>query len=161
MWKFIRVNGFRFYHSVSYGKAMVEDAELSMAITFTGHRLYFDERLWFIHDLKDGRVTLKNFLSQEALNGENRGILCVYNMAFKNLSMGYKLSYFNLFIQQIIILLGGYLYNLIIKMGDRPALTYYYNTIKELVLHYRNYKRLFLESAVWINRIKNSHPLTS
>ncbi len=157
MWKFLRSKGFAFYNGTGGGKAMTEDAELSMAITFTGHSLYFDERLWFTHDLRGGRITWKNFLSQQLLGGKCRLALCMYQLA--HCKILYNVPFALLFIKQLIFLVGGFILHLV--KVNLPEFYHYFGTIKEMILNIGRYKRLSESASIWIAGIKDTFPLSS
>jgi cellulose synthase/poly-beta-1,6-N-acetylglucosamine synthase-like glycosyltransferase len=83
VWEKIYNSGFIFQNSVKPGKAIAEDVELSMAVVFSGYKLYFDERLTFIHDLRWGRISLDSLHEQECLNGRGNVVLIVYEIIYK------------------------------------------------------------------------------
>ena len=81
-WNKIYNSGFRFQNSTYQGRAFSEDVELSMAVAFSGYKLYFDDQLTFTHDLRWGRMTFDNLLEQERLNGKGHVYLVVYEILF-------------------------------------------------------------------------------
>lgn len=155
MWEFIRANGFAFYHSVDGGKAMTEDAELSMAITFTGHCLYFDDRLCFTHDLRGGRITWKNFLTQQLLTGKNRVVLYMYKLAYDKKSTDTPFAL--LYAKQLLLSIAKLIFFLL--KGKTPEIYHHFSGIREMILHIKKYKKLSQDSSGWIARIKNTFPL--
>jgi len=104
---------------------------------------------------------LEKILTQEALIGKNMAALRMYKSAYKNSPYLFKIPFALLFVKQLLFLCMGFLFNLIIKRADVPAMTLYYNAIKELTFHFRKYKELFKVSSIWIGRIKDTFPLTS
>ena len=158
MWKRLVSNGFTFYNSNSGGKAMSEDAELSMAITFTGHQLYFDDRLFFTHDLRGGRITWANLLEQQSWNGKTNAILYMYQLAYD-----YPLlspSKINFLFTKKILGLCWHLFKSLLKPYNRPRSTFFYHIIKELLTNSKNYKILAVNSLEWINKIRDTKPLS-
>ena len=83
MWNYLISSGFHFKNSLQAGKAQAEDAELARVITITGHQLYFDDRLTFIHDLSGGRVSEQNLESQIKINAKCYGWLVFYKILVK------------------------------------------------------------------------------
>lgn len=79
-WAKIRASGFYFRNSIKPGKALCEDVELAMAVTFAGYTLYFDDQLTFVHDLRWGRLSFGNLIAQEALNGKGQVHLLTYRL---------------------------------------------------------------------------------
>ncbi|MEI6696157.1 MAG: glycosyltransferase family A protein [Bacteroidota bacterium] len=157
IWTFLYSNGFVFYNGNNRGKAMTEDAELSMAITFTGHSLYFDDRLWFIHDLRGRKINWKSLLAQQSLNGQNTAILYMYRLAYDNI-LKFNLPVNWLFSRKIIGLTwricGSFR-----KWDNYPERIFLFNIIKELLSNQKKYKKLALASIIWISKIKNAFPL--
>ena len=152
IWKHLISSGFTFNNSTSKGKAMSEDAELSMAISFTGNPLYFDDRLWLTHDLRGGRVTWKNFLEQQSWNGKTNAVLYMYQLAYDNPSLSLiKIDF--LFVRKIMGLMLG-LGKSLLKPNNRPRSILFYNIIKELLSNSKNYKKKAVDSLVWINKIR-------
>jgi len=158
MWDFLRNNGFTFYNSMEGGKAMTEDAELSMAITFTGHKLYFDERLWFTHDLRGGRVTYPNLLAQQTVNGKNSAIIYMYRLAFNNVSNSRPLI--NWSFAKIIIRLMLRISKSCLKWKNRPEQLFIYTIFIELLTNLKKYRNLSLDAFTWVGKIKNTLPLS-
>lgn len=83
MWNYLISKGFHYKNSLQAGKAQAEDAELAKIITVTGHQLYFDDRLTFIHDLSGGRVSEENLESQIKINAKCYGWLVFYKILVK------------------------------------------------------------------------------
>ncbi|MFZ4400850.1 MAG: glycosyltransferase family 2 protein [Bacteroidales bacterium] len=158
LWDFLVSNGFKFKNSTTGGKAMTEDAELSLAVIFTGHRLYFDERLWFIHDLHGGRINWDNLIEQQKLNGKNNAILNMYILASDLISNSLS-SFSFLYAIQMLKLLIHLIWSFL-KWNFRPEWLFYYNNLKELILHPRKYKNISNSSSIWIRNIKSSLPLS-
>ncbi len=159
LWAFLWSNGFTFYNSADEGKAMTEDAELSMAITFTGHRLYFDDSLWFIHDLHGGRITWENLIAQQSLNGANSAILYMYRLAYDHVSDAHPPVNW-LFIRKILGLTWR-IFKSFLKWDNYPERIFLYSIIRELLTNQKKYKKLSLESFVWIAKVKETFPLKS
>lgn len=85
VWDKIYNSGFRFQNSACAGRAYSEDVELSMAVTFSGYKLYFDQRLTFIHDLRWGRLSIGNLINQEKANAKGLVYLRVYELLYHRL----------------------------------------------------------------------------
>jgi glycosyltransferase involved in cell wall biosynthesis len=156
-WDFLVSKGFRFINSTGSGKAMTEDAELSMAISFTAHRLYFDERLWFTHDLRGGRITWKNLIEQQSLNGKNSAILSTYRLTRERIR--YPWIPFSLLFAKKIAGLIIHLTWALLKINFKPRWIYFYHNLKELVLHPGVYAGISKSSAAWISSILETSPL--
>jgi glycosyltransferase involved in cell wall biosynthesis len=154
VWNFIISNGFSFHNSTKGGKAIAEDAELSMAISFTGYKLYFDDRLWFTHDLRGGRITWKNLIAQQAANGKNNAILCMYEIAL-NLKTNSNAYANYLFIKKTFEI-SFRLLKSSLKRENKPRQIYFSNILKELLFNANKYKKISLESFNWINKVKNN-----
>jgi glycosyltransferase involved in cell wall biosynthesis len=93
-WNRIYNSGFRFQNSTYKGRAFSEDVELSMAVAFSGYKLYFDDQLTFTHDLRWGRMTFDNLLEQERLNGKGHVYLVVYEILFHRIKSKFLLPRF-------------------------------------------------------------------
>jgi len=158
MWVFLRNSGFTFYNSTTKGKAMSEDAELSMAISFTQHRLYFDERLWFYHDLRDGRITWDNLITQQSLNGKTNAILYIYSLVIEHVNET------TIYVKWFVIkkILGLLLKTGIsfLKPNNKPRWIYFYNIFYELLTNINHYTKLGKESIKWIKQVNNAKPLS-
>lgn len=159
MWKYLVSNGFTFYNSTNKGKAMSEDAELSMAILFTANKLYFDDRLWFIHDLRGGRISWGKLLEQQTLNGKTNAILYMYQLSYDYPSLNY--SNINVLFMKKLIGLSWHLAKSVIKPNNRPRSIFFYNIIKELISNSKKYKERAIDSSGWINKIKHTDCLTN
>jgi len=158
MWNFLVDSGFSFYNSVDGGKAMTEDAELSMAISFTDHCLYFDDRLWFFHDLRGGRVTWKNLLAQQSLNGKTNAILYMYRLAVDHVSQQNPLVKW-LVIKKILGV-SWHFTRSFIKPNNKPRWIFFYHILMELVLNRIKYEKLAIQSFNWIRKVKDASPLS-
>lgn len=159
IWNFLTNRGFAFYNSTNGGKAMTEDTELAMAISFTGQRLYFDDRLWFAHDLRGGRVTWDNLMADRTLNGKNHAIIYMYYLAFKHAPEHCPSIIW--YLNKKIIGLVYALCKSMLKRNNFPAMTYLYHTIVELYTNYHNYKTRSFELFSWVGKVKDSFPLMS
>jgi glycosyltransferase involved in cell wall biosynthesis len=157
MWEFLRSNGFNFHNGMRSGKAIGEDAELSMAITFTGHRLYYDERLWFDHDLGGGRVSWEGLLQQQSLNGKACAILYFYGIGYDCVLRGNIL--FMIFFIRTIKDLTVCLFQETIVKSHEPKRIYLANAIYEILSKPFNYRRLYSQSLKWIGKVSNTFPL--
>lgn len=157
MWEFIRSNGFAFYHSREGGKALSEDAELSMAIMFTGHRMYFDDRLQFTHDLRGGRINRKSFIEMHEMTGKNRVALYMYQLAYDKDTINFP--FLLLYFKQILLSVAKLTF--FVMIGKTPETKHHVNGIREMIFNYKKYKKLSQDSSDWVKRIKNTLPLAS
>lgn len=158
MWEFLKTNGFHFYNSMEGGKAMSEDAELSMAISFTNNRLYFDERLWFKHDLRGGRITWENLIIQQSWNGKTNAILYMYRLAVDHINQNNV--WVNWLVYKKILGLLKDVSRSALKPGNKPRWIYFSNIMKELFNNRKRYGVLARESFQWIKKINNANPLS-
>ena len=158
VWNFIISNGFTFHNSTKGGKAIAEDAELSMAISITEYKLYFDDRLWFTHDLRGGRITWKNLIAQQAANGKNNAILCMYEIALNPKTNSYAYSNY-LFIRKTLEI-SFRLLKSSMKWKNKPRQIYFFNILMELLFNANKYKNISLQSLIWINKIKNTRQIS-
>lgn len=157
MWDFLRTNGFKFSSSIGSGKAITEDAELSLAVSFTGHRLYFDDRLWFTHDLRGGRVSWEGLLNQQIENGKNNATLYTYLLTYNSLTK-HRISYQFMFVMTMLNLCWS-LGKSILKPNNKPRRLFLKHILLELFFHQKKYKQLNRDSYAWISKISNSYPL--
>ncbi len=155
MWVSLITNGFKFYNSVSGGKAITEDTELSMAITFTGHQLYFDDRLWFTHDLRGSRITWNNLLTQQSMNGKGNAILYMYRLTFNQTSNQQIFWPFS----KIIMKLSWRSFKSFLKPNNRPRWIFFYNILFEISSNRKKYIKLAKYSSEWIKSVRNTFPL--
>jgi len=158
MWNFLMYNGFMFHNSLNAGKAMTEDAELSMVISFTGHRLFFDDRLWFTHDLRGGRITWKNLLAQQSLNGRTNAILYVYHLAIDYASEPNPAIKWLLL--RKILGLSFKAFCSLLKPYNKPKWVFFYHILRELISNRLAYEKVATKSFVWAKKIKNALPLS-
>jgi glycosyltransferase involved in cell wall biosynthesis len=158
VWNFIISNGFSFHNSTKGGKAIAEDAELSMAISFTGYKLYFDDRLRFTHDLRGGRITWKNLIAQQAANGKCNTILCMYELAYNLKTKSHAYTDY-LFIKKTFEICFR-LIKSSMKLKNQPRQMYFFNILFELLTNANKYKKISLESFNWINKIKNTRQIS-
>jgi glycosyltransferase involved in cell wall biosynthesis len=157
MWSFLRANGFIFINSLQPGKAMTEDAELSQAITFTGHRLYFDNRLWFYHDLRGGKITWQNFIAQQRLNGKNWAVLFSNWMAYyhgNEKHFHYYPSLIKYILKLYLELINNWKW-----FNNMPGIVYAGCSAREIIGNHRKYKQFYTESLKWVNAVRNTFPL--
>ena len=157
MWVFLRQKGFSFYNSTAPGKALSEDAELSVAITFTGHQLYFDERLWFRHDLRGGRISWENLIQQQSVNGKTNAILYMYQIAYdlkKPTKQLVTIRYIGKILRLSFNLLKSFL-----RPFNKPRWIFFFHLIKELLTYRQKYIQNALKSSQWVEGIKNAQPL--
>lgn len=157
LWYYLRKNGFHFIHSTSPGKAIGEDEELSHAVMFTGCKLYFDERLWFYHDLSGNRVSPENQKNLVPINGRLSALIITYLIAFKN-SPGrekkYNPSFFRMIFSLIVNLLLQYL-----KKNNVFLRRHLFIQLIELACHRKKYKAIYNKIFPWISKVKESFPL--
>ena len=155
LWIFLRENGFHFINNTGKGKMLGEDVELSHAVLYSGSKLYFDDRLWYYHDLSGGRITWTNLKKQIKICGCTLPV--IYDMAFKN-SPNRKNRYNLSFIKMIISLSINLLVQLS-KKNNQFLLKYIFNQLIELVFHRKKYKQIYYEIFPWISSVKGSFPL--
>ena len=89
VWDLVYQSGFRFQNFTNSNKAMAEDSELSMAVAFSGNKLYFDDKLTFVHDLRWGRLTIEKLKEQEKLNGKCIIYPMVYELIYHRIGSSY------------------------------------------------------------------------
>jgi glycosyltransferase involved in cell wall biosynthesis len=157
MWYFLTSNNFEFYNGTNGRATVAEDVELSKAVVFTGHRLYFDERLWFHHDLRGGRISWQNLLEQQAKNGRGSSILHMYDIAYDIATQGVLL--FDLFcVRKIYFLMILFLRSLLVK-DNEPKRIFLSNTLYEILSSPLKYRALSRQSLIWIGKVSNTFPL--
>jgi glycosyltransferase involved in cell wall biosynthesis len=93
VWDWLYSNGFHYKNSVTPGRAQTEDTELSYVLSLTDYKLYFDNKLTFIHDLSGGRITFDNLVNQVKLNGKNLSWISYYMVIQKQVKYN-KPTYF-------------------------------------------------------------------
>ena len=89
VWDLVYHSGFRFQNFTNSNKAMAEDSELAMAIAFSGNKLYFNNQLTFVHDLRWGRLSIDNLKQQEKLNGKCSIYPMVYELIYHRIGSSY------------------------------------------------------------------------
>lgn len=89
VWDLVYQSGFRFQNFTNSNKAMAEDSELAMAVAFSGNKLYFDDELTFVHDLRWGRLSIENLKQQEKLNGKCSIYPMVYELIYHRIGSSY------------------------------------------------------------------------
>lgn len=151
-WNHLIENGFQYVNSTQAGKPLGEDTEISLAVIYAGGKLYFDERLWFYHDLSGGRVTWENFLNQMKINGKISAGLVIFNIAYIVNSES-KFRYYILLCKRLIRHFSGFIFQLFIRNNKAMVITRF-EFIKELALNSEKNYLLFLKSYKWISRIK-------
>ncbi|PLX07993.1 MAG: hypothetical protein C0596_08580 [Marinilabiliales bacterium] len=132
---------------------MGEDTELSHAIMYTGSKLYFDERLWFKHDLSGNRLSKKNRRAQ--LKSNDSAIFVVFHMAYH----GNNNNYFYPRYISMLFSLSVNLFFQFFKKNNYIAFVQLRIQYFEFALHPLKYKRLFEKSYKWISKIKDTYPL--
>ena len=154
MWKHILESGFQFVNSTKAGKSLGEDTEIAYAVMYSGGKLFFDERLWFFHDLSGGRISWKNFLEQMKVNGKISACFTIFNIAYKSDNISKKMYYFQLYILLIRHFLG-FVFQCLIPNNKAMRITRF-AFLKELFLNHKQNYSLLLSSHKWINKIKLS-----
>ncbi len=169
MWNYLIANGFQFKNSLQAGKAQAEDAELARIITITGHSLYFDDRLTFIHDLSGGRVSEQNLESQIKINAKCYGWLVFYKIIVKQV----KFNKDNLFIffylrEMLVIVKTLFKKRHSNKTVDHRFLIKNYKEVLfdkyllwELIIHFHTYYKERKSGLEFIKKIYNKQPLSS
>jgi glycosyltransferase involved in cell wall biosynthesis len=157
MWTFLRENGFHFINSTGRGKPMGEDTEISHVIMYSGQKLYFDDRLWFRHDLSGGRITWPNFLEQMKTNGKASALFIIYYMISKNFRSGK--FHFNQSLSVRMIFLVISLVLSVLKRRNKPWTIYFYSQLMELMTKRKEYRAIYEDIHHWLGKIINSYPL--
>ena len=155
LWLFLKENGFHFINNTGKGKMLGEDVELSHAVLFSGCNLYFDDRLWYYHDLSGGRVTRENLKKQIKNSGSTFPV--IYAMAYNNSSKHkkrYNYSFFRMLISLSINLCIQFF-----KKNNQFLCRHLFNQITELAFNRRKYQHIYDEIIPWIKNIKGSFPL--
>jgi glycosyltransferase involved in cell wall biosynthesis len=154
-WDFLQKNGFHFINNTGPGSMMGEDLELAHAVLYSGSKLYFDERLWFYHDLSEGRLTWKNHTKHVKNSGS--ALFVIYDIAYKN-SPEAKQWFCFLFIRMILILITKLAFHSL-KKHNGVMRTYLYNQLYELVKHRKKHIQSYYKIFPWISKIKDTFPL--
>ncbi|HOY31102.1 MAG TPA: glycosyltransferase [Bacteroidales bacterium] len=154
-WEFLRKCGFHFINHTGPGTAMGEDVELSHAVIYSGSKLYFDDRLWYRHDISRGRVTLKTIKKQVKTSGST--LFIIYSMAYKN-APGNKNNFIAPYLKWLIALVYLLLKQLLGKKNVllRRHLIYQFY---DLVTHRTKYQKVYYEIFPWITKVKERFPL--
>jgi hypothetical protein len=172
MWYYLIKNGFEFQNSRTAGKAMGEDSELSIAICVTGHKMYFDDRLWYYHDLS-GRVKWEIFLNQMYVTGKTQSLLYLYHICDDYLEAGgeksFSYAYFNQLLQIIKKAIRSTttkdILSYIINQFKKRNIYYYfilkYNTLKYLIVNRKQYYSTSKDILNWMRKVKNKYPLNN
>jgi len=169
MWNFLRAQGFEFNNSIRAGKAMGEDAELSHAIACTGHKLYFDERLTFIHDLSGNRVNEIMFRKMIELSGKTSGCFFLKRIVAKQFKYD-KSHYFLFFYTYEIMKLFNslrksfkwkYLRSDFFQEENYANYLYEKYLLAEVVFNYRKYFKKRNNEMRFFKNIYSSYPLSS
>ena len=87
VWSVLSKAGFKFQNYTK--KAIAEDLELSMAVAFSGNKLYFNDQLTFVHDLRWGRLSIENLKQQEKLNGKCGIYPIVYELIYHRIGSNF------------------------------------------------------------------------
>lgn len=87
VWSVLSKAGFKFQNFTK--KAIAEDLELSMAVAFSGYKLYFDSQLTFVHDLRWGRLSIEKLKLQEKLNGKCSIYPMVYELIYHRIGSSF------------------------------------------------------------------------
>ncbi len=154
-WTFLRKNGFHFINHTGPGTAMGEDVELSHAVIYSGSKLYFDDRLWYRHDISRGRVTLKTTKKHVKTSGST--LFIIYSMAYKN-APDKKNNFIAPYLKWFIALLYLLLKQLFGKKNvllRRHLLFQFY----DLAIHRKKYQKVYYEIFPWITKVKETYPL--
>jgi len=62
IWTDLRKAGYGFFTSKGKGKAVGEDSELALVVSYLGYRHYFDDKLIFYHFMPAGRINWQNHI---------------------------------------------------------------------------------------------------
>ncbi len=168
MWNYLINNGFHYKNSLQAGKAQAEDAELAKLITITGHQLYFDERLTFIHDLSGGRVSEKNLENQIKINAKCYGWLVFYKILVKQVKFKKDNLFVFFYLREIVVLLK----NIYKRRKIKPNKTHRFLTtdykeilfdkylLFEMATNFFVYYKSRKKDLKFIKRIYQQRPLT-
>jgi glycosyltransferase involved in cell wall biosynthesis len=169
MWNYLISNGFEFKNSLQAGKAQAEDAELAKIITITGHPLYFDERLTFIHDLSGGRVSEQNLDSQIIINAKCYGWLVFYKIMVKQVKFKKDNLFLFFYVREMLVIIKTLLQkrstnnksiHRFLKKDYKEILFDKY-LLKEMLLHFFTYYKARKSGLAFIKKIYNQQPLSS
>lgn len=155
LWAFLRNNGFHFINNTGPGSMMGEDLELAHAVLYSGCKLYFDERLWFYHDLSGGRLTLEKH--KKHVKNSGSALFVIYDIAYKN-SPEAKQWFCFLFFRMILILIIKLAFHSL-KKHNEVMQTYLYNQLYQIVKHRKKLIQSYYKILPWISKIKNTFPL--
>lgn len=155
LWSFLRENGFHFINNTVPGAALGEDVELSHAVMFSGCKLYFDDRLWFYHDLSKRRITKKNLKKQ--IKNSGCTLFVIYDIAYKN-SPGLKHRFNSVFFRWLLFHIY-YLFILLLKKNNVLLRRHIFTQLKELATQKQKLKTIYDEIFPWISKVKESFPL--
>jgi glycosyltransferase involved in cell wall biosynthesis len=155
LWVFLRDNGFHFINNTGPGTMFGEDVELAHAVAYTGCKLYFDERLWFYHDLSGGRLKWENH--KKHVKNSGSALFVIYDIAYKNSPKAIQWFYF-LFIRMILILIIKLTFHSL-KKHNKVMQTYLYNQLYEIIKHRKMYVKSYYKILPWISKIKNTFPI--
>lgn len=150
VWNYLRSNGFYFINNTGNGNQLGEDLELAHAVYFAGFKLYFDDRLWFYHDMSGGRVTWLNAQNQIKNSGSIMHV--VFLMAFKSSINNHK--QFNLMYYQMILSLFVNLMKQILVKNNVFSRKHVYYQLKELLLNKKKYHSIYNNVLPWITKFK-------
>ncbi|GAB3712039.1 glycosyltransferase family 2 protein [Flavobacterium koreense] len=162
VWNKIYNAGFRFVNSTTAGKAITEDIELSMAVCLAGYKLYFDERLTYIHDLRWGRIDIDSLFLQEEMNGKGNVILYTYSTIY-NLHQNNKLTLlrFSIHYAKMIVIFSNELRKMNANNNEhdnlefRLAFTKKKSFLKHFVLHFTSILLKFQKISGWIKTVSD------
>ena len=155
LWVFLRNNGFHFINNTGPGTMFGEDVELAHAIAFSGCQLYFDERLWYHHDLSRRQITKESLKMQVKNSGSS--LFPIYSIAYKN-SPDKINRYCITFVRMLISMLIN-LFIQSLKKNNKATRKYLLVQFIGLLINMRKNKKLYREIFPWMSRIKNSFPL--
>lgn len=152
MWNHLRKNGFIFINNTGPDKAFGEDVELSHAVAFAGGKLYFDEQLWFFHDVSGGRVTKENVKKQIIKSGSVMHVILMtaYHNTSKNVH-NYNCVYYRMICSLIINLIVQSL-----KKNNVFLQRHLFHQINELITHKRKYRSIYKSVFQWVKNVKNN-----
>ncbi|MCX6251674.1 MAG: glycosyltransferase [Bacteroidetes bacterium] len=155
LWLFLQENGFHFINNTGPGKPLGEDVELSHAVIYSGTRLYFDDRLWYYHDLSGGRITRENLMKQVKSSGST--LFVIYSIAYKN-SPDRKNRYNRSFARMIISLIINLFFQSL-KKNNELSRKHLSIQLIELATHRKMYRSIYFDIFPWISHVKGACPL--
>lgn len=157
LWIYLRKNGFKFLEHPKMGRP-AEDIELSYAVAYSGSKMYFDDRLWFYHNLSEERINPDKLLTEMKIGFRNNTSFFIFLMAYKNV---HNNKLFNICFIRMVLSLIANLTTQLFKQNNQVLRMFIYYQLIELVLNKNKYKKVYEEVYPWIEKIKDKNPLAN